>query len=335
MKKKLLKVIAALFFVFCFALAVLFFALSLWNSSMAKRWLDNPDSSGEMVDIGGLKLFCRVTGGGKPIVIFEGDAGSSSAEWRHIQDALNDNCTKLIYDRAGYGWSDAGVSPRTPERIVSELESLLEAKGLLGGPFVLVGQGLGAFYQQVFASKHKTKIKAMIFSEPYSASYYIFKKEMDPVVYKNLLDRTQNIKMAGLMSSLGIIRYFNAVPYVGLSADLRNLVVENYSQEKTFPAMLSEYRNAPVRENDAPPPILPKVPITVIHHSVEKYREELMTFYLSYNDLERIEVLWMDMLRTITDQSPYSRIIFAKNAVGNINVEEPDIIIDAVSRALE
>ncbi|MCL1911140.1 MAG: alpha/beta hydrolase [Leptospirales bacterium] len=335
MREKLLRVIAVLFLAFCLVIAVLLFALSSWNSSKSKQWLAHPDLSGEMVDIGGLKLFCRVTGAGKPIVIFEGDAGSSSAEWRHIQDALPDGCTKLIYDRAGYGWSDIGIYPRTPERVASELGSLLEAKGLSGGPFVLVGQGLGAFYLQLFASKYKSKIKAMIFSEPYSASYYIFKKEMDPVVYKNLLDRAPAMKMAGFMSSLGIVRYFNAVPYKGLPADLRNPVVENYSQKKTFAAMLSEYKNAPLRESDAPPPVLPRVPITVIHHSVENYRKELTSFYLSYNDLERIEVLWMNMLRTITDQSPRSRIIFAKNSTGNINIEEPDIIIDAVSRAVK
>ena len=335
MKKRLFLGIAVLFFVFCLATAILLFALSLWNSSKSNQWLANPDLSGEMVDIGDTKLFCRITGSGNPIVIFEGDAGSSSAEWRNIQDALPDVCTKLTYDRAGYGWSNAGAYPRTPELIVSELERLLEAKSLSGGPFVLVGQGLGAFYLQVFASKHKSKIKAMIFSEPYSASYYIFKKEMDPVVYKNLLDRTPGMKMAGFMSSLGIVRYFNAVPYESLPADLRNLVVENYSQKKTFAAMLSEYRNAPLRENNTLSPILPKVPITVIHHSIENYRRELTAFYLSYNDLERIEILWMDMLRTITDQSPYSRIIFAKNSVGNINIREPEIIIDAVSCAVQ
>ena len=335
MKKKLLKIVAVLFLVFCLVIAVLLFALSSWNSSKSKQWLAHPDLSGEMVDIGGLKLFCRITGNGKPVVVFEGDAGSSSAEWRHIQDALPAGCTKLIYDRAGYGWSDIGTYPRTPERIASELEQLLDAKGLSGGPFVLVGQGLGAFYLQLFASRHKPKIKAMIFSEPYSASYYIFKKEMDPVVYKNLLDRGPAMKMAGFMSSLGIIRYFNAVPYRGLPADMRNLVVENYCQKKTFAAMLNEYKNAPLRKSDASPPVLPPVPITVIHHCVENYRKELTSFYLSYNDLERIEVIWMDMLHTITDQSPYSRIIFAKNSTGNINIEEPNIIIEAVSRAVK
>jgi len=335
MRKKLLKVIAVLFFAFCLVTALSLFALSLWNSSKSKQWLAAPDSSGEMVDTGGIKLFCRITGSGRPIVIFEGDVGSSSAEWRYIQDALPNGCTKLIYDRAGYGWSDTGTYPRTPERIASELGLLLEAKGLSDGPFVLAGQGLGAFYLQVFASEHKSKIKAMIFSEPYSASYYIFRKEMNPVVYKNLIDRTPSMKMASLMSSLGVIRCFNAVPYEGLSAELKSKVVENYSQKKTFDTMLSEYRSSPIRENNALYPVLPKVPITVIHHSVEKYRRNLTAFYLSYNDLERIEILWTDMLRTITDQSPYSRIIFAKNSTGNINIEEPEIIIDAVSRAVK
>ena len=114
MKKKLLITAAVLFFAVCLVVLVLLFALSSWNSSMAKRWLAAPDPSGEMVDIGDVKLFCRIIGGGKTVVIFEGDAGASSAEWRHIQETLPDNCTKLIYDRAGYGWSEAGTFPRTP-----------------------------------------------------------------------------------------------------------------------------------------------------------------------------------------------------------------------------
>jgi hypothetical protein len=43
----------------------------------------------------------------------------------------------------------------------------------------------------------------------------------------------------------------------------------------------------------------------------------------------------MDMLHTITDQSPYSRVIFAKKSTGNININEPGLIIEAVSSAIK
>jgi hypothetical protein len=176
----------------------------------------------------------------------------------------------------------------------------------------------------------------MILSEPYSASYYVFRENIDPVVYTNLLDRRPGIKMASIMSALGLVRYFSAVPYTGLPAEIRPLVVENYCRDDALAAMLNEYENAPLRKKNVPALApLPKVPITVIHHSVEKYRRELMTFYLSYNELERIESLWMDMLHTITEQSPYSRIIFAKKSTGNININEPEIIIETVVSAIK
>lgn len=328
MKKKILKWIAILFVAFVVLSAVLLFSLSIWNSVVSKKWLSSPSEDGELVDVGGHSLFCVIKGNGRPVVVFEGDVGSSSAEWLSIQRALPSNCTSLIYDRAGYGWSGAGSFPRSPGQIVSELTSLLKAKGLEQGPFILVGQGLGGYYLQHFAQANKTKVRAMILSEPYSSAYPQFRKKLDPVVYKNLLDRTPGLKMAKILSKVGLIRFFNATPYRYTPPEIRKYIVENYSNPHALDVMLDEYKNGPIR--DAEKLSLPRVPITVIHHNVENFRKEYVNFYLSYNEIETIESLWIDMFSDITRQSSSARMIYAKGSIGAVNLEEPELIINEI-----
>ena len=333
MKKNILKWIIILLAAFAALCLIMLFSLSLWNSSMSKKWLSSVSTDGELINVGDHAIFCRIKGQGKPIIIFEGDAGSSSAEWLGIQEALPVDCTSLVYDRAGYGWSAEGKYPRNPEQIVEELTSLLKAKGLDAGPFILVGQGLGAYYLQYFAAENPTKIMAMILSQPYSAAYSQFRSGMDPVVYKNLFDRIPSFKMAGILGKMGLVRFFNATPYRFTPQEIKEYLVENYSNPQTISAMLDEYRNGPLR--NAKELKLPRVPITVIHHNAENFRKEYVNFYLSYNDIETIESLWKEMLSVITKQSSSGRIISASESFNNIHIEEPKLILAEILAALK
>jgi pimeloyl-ACP methyl ester carboxylesterase len=109
---------------------------------------------GRMVDIGGyaLHIYCLGPWDG-PSVVFDAGLGGFSMDWLFVQHALAGEARVCAYDRAGYGWSDPGPSPRVTEQIAAELETLLERAGV-APPYVLVGHSFGGYNMEYFAATH-------------------------------------------------------------------------------------------------------------------------------------------------------------------------------------
>lgn len=63
---------------------------------------------GRLIDVGGYKLHIHCVGDGTPTVVIDGGAGAWSIHFTHIQQALS-RARVCTYDRAGLGWSDAGL----------------------------------------------------------------------------------------------------------------------------------------------------------------------------------------------------------------------------------
>ena len=68
---------------------------------------------GRSVNIGGRTLNLYCSGEGSPSVIFEGAGHTAGYAWANMQREVAKFTRACWYDRAGYGWSDPGPSPRT------------------------------------------------------------------------------------------------------------------------------------------------------------------------------------------------------------------------------
>lgn len=97
---------------------------------------------GEMVEVDGHRLHINCTGEGTPTVVIEAGSASWSLDCMLVQPKGAEFTRVCSHDRAGYGWSQSGPTPRTAERIVTELHTALENAGV-EGPCVLVGHSLG------------------------------------------------------------------------------------------------------------------------------------------------------------------------------------------------
>uniref|UniRef100_Q02BB5 Alpha/beta hydrolase fold n=1 Tax=Solibacter usitatus (strain Ellin6076) TaxID=234267 RepID=Q02BB5_SOLUE len=104
---------------------------------------------GRSVDIGGRTLNIYCSGEGSPTVIFEGAGHTAGYAWTAMQVEAAKLTRACWYDRAGYGWSDPGPSPRTFKAIGNDLHALLRAAAL-PPPYVLVGATAGAFHVRVY-----------------------------------------------------------------------------------------------------------------------------------------------------------------------------------------
>jgi pimeloyl-ACP methyl ester carboxylesterase len=119
-----------------------------------------------LVDVGGgrrLNLFCL--GSGSPTVILEGGLGDDITTWRNVHARLARTTRVCAYDRAGYGFSDPGPSPRTAEALSEDLERLLR-NARLRPPFVVVGASIAGLHVRLFVDRHLDEVAGVVLVDP-------------------------------------------------------------------------------------------------------------------------------------------------------------------------
>jgi pimeloyl-ACP methyl ester carboxylesterase len=128
---------------------------------------------------------------------------STNLSWTGIRHKLAESYRVVSYDRAGLGWSDIGPVPRTAERIVEELHSLLELAAI-PGPYVLVGHSFGGLTMPLFAARHPEKIAGMVLVDPVVPAEWNPPSEQD---LKRASIGATVCRRAALLSRAGVIRF--------------------------------------------------------------------------------------------------------------------------------
>jgi pimeloyl-ACP methyl ester carboxylesterase len=116
---------------------------------------------GRLVSVGTHRLHIYCQGEGSPTVVIDAGLGGFSLEWTQVQAALASQVRVCTYDRAGYGWSEAGTGPRTTRQIAEELYALLVNAGV-PEPYVLVGHSFGGYNIRYFASMHPETVAGLV-----------------------------------------------------------------------------------------------------------------------------------------------------------------------------
>jgi pimeloyl-ACP methyl ester carboxylesterase len=120
---------------------------------------------GRLVSIGTHRLHIRCDGDSGPTVIFDAALGGSSLSWSLVHPSIARLTRACSYDRAGFGWSDAGPLPRTAGRIADELHALLRAAAV-PDPYLLVGHSYGGLVARLYASRHADNVAGLVLIEP-------------------------------------------------------------------------------------------------------------------------------------------------------------------------
>ncbi|MGD0228356.1 MAG: alpha/beta hydrolase [Terriglobia bacterium] len=117
---------------------------------------------GRSVDVGGRSLNIYCSGKGDPAVVFEAPGPTAGYTWIDIQTEIAKFTRACWYDRAGYGWSDPGPSPRTFDAIAKDLHVLLQAAAV-PAPYVLVGgAGNGSFHVRVYNGLYPSEVAGVV-----------------------------------------------------------------------------------------------------------------------------------------------------------------------------
>ena len=141
--------------------AILLLVLPLFSQTNTPGNIGSPQ--GRLVDVGGRKLHLYCTGAGSPTVILEAGASSFAIDWSLVQPEIARTNRVCSYDRAGFGWSDAGGPVETG--VVSDLQSLLQTAGEKP-PYVLVGASRGGLYVRLFQLGYPHQVLGMVLVDP-------------------------------------------------------------------------------------------------------------------------------------------------------------------------
>jgi Predicted hydrolases or acyltransferases (alpha/beta hydrolase superfamily) len=121
--------------------------------------------SGRTVDVGGYRLYYELHGRGTPAVVLDVGVGESFKDWAAVVTALSPETAVVVYDRAGYGRSQAGPLPRDAKAEAADLKALLRKAGI-PGPYVLAGHSLGGLNVQRFAHDFPGDVAGLVLLDP-------------------------------------------------------------------------------------------------------------------------------------------------------------------------
>jgi pimeloyl-ACP methyl ester carboxylesterase len=120
---------------------------------------------GELIDVGGHRLHVTCSGADRPPVVLEAGIAASSLSWAAVVPSIARFTRVCTYDRAGLAWSDMPSCPRTFDRIVQELGTVI-ARVASGERCILVGHSFGSFIVRGYAMRYPDTVAGLVLVDP-------------------------------------------------------------------------------------------------------------------------------------------------------------------------
>ena len=158
---------------------------------------------GRLLGLGSHRLHLLESGRGSPTIVLEAGLMSTVLSWSDLQRELAGSFRVVSYDRAGLGLSDIGPMPRTADRIVDELHTLLE-RATIPPPYVLVGHSFGGLTMPLFAARFPDEVAGIVLVDPVAPAEWNPPSEHD----LKLTRIGANVcRRAALLARFGLIRF--------------------------------------------------------------------------------------------------------------------------------
>lgn len=323
-------------------MVVLVVAGSVYESTARAQELAQVSAPGRLVDVGGHKLHIVCAGektAGQPTVLLEAGAGGWSIHWFDLQNQLAQFTRVCAYDRAGFGWSEAGPLPRDGNRIVNELDALLRNAGE-SGPFVLVGASRGGQYIRLYREAHPELVVGMVLVDAEPEEF-----RTQSAYGKNVA--TQNLPVfsaLGTLSRIGVLRLLGGDPASApeipcVPTLVKRLPAQEHAaylavegQPKCFDAFLNEEaateeRQRQVRQTRA----LGDLPLVVLTRGINV----AAAAGASPEQAAESERVWQVLQRELAELSTRGVLVQATTSGHDIASDQPALVLEAVRSMLE
>jgi pimeloyl-ACP methyl ester carboxylesterase len=157
---------------------------------------------GQLVEVGGHRLHIHCTGSGSPTVVIEAGLGDWSTGWDFVQQGVDKTTRVCTYDRAGWGWSEAGPLPRDAAQFAKELHTLLQTANM-PGPYVMVGHSLGGFGVRVFVHDYASEVAGVVLIDAMSPRQF---KQLQVEAAPQTGKQSQPFSLPAMLARFGIVR---------------------------------------------------------------------------------------------------------------------------------
>lgn len=289
-----------------------------------------PAPIGQLVDVGGHRLHIYTAGQGSPTVVFESGGAGWSLDWYPVLTEVAKFTRACTYDRAGFGWSEAGPNPRTSQQIIEELHALL-VNAAIQPPFVMVGASFGGHTARLYASRYPAEVAGIILLD---ARHEDIDAKMPPAwnkLQKNGRGMYQFMLAAsriGLLNILGKLAGEKAAPpfVQELPDEIRSLYLPVGFQPKYFEANLAEL--AAAAESDRhlrATGAFGNLPLTVIRHGIPDLFERMPAA-----QADKAEEVWQALQSELSKLSTNSHLLVAEQSGHRIQNDQPDLVVDAI-----
>ena len=280
---------------------------------------------GQLVDVNGHMMHVHCTGEGSPTVILEGGVPEWSIHWQKVQPEISKFTRVCSYDRAGYGWSEPGPSPRTAEAVVTELHTLLQNSGETG-PFIYVAHSFWGPAALLYQINYPDEIVGMILIETWSPDLYT---PMPEVVAQSLpLARTlKTIAPLGqvrLVGELGILPLADMLQAKLLPEELQPAYKAAYYDDGMWNAMYEEY--SAMEQSGARMETLASLadlPLVVVQAGIR-----------AADDFPPDDV-WDATQEYLAGLSTNGQLVFVEDSGHFVQLEKPDLIVDLIRDMVE
>jgi pimeloyl-ACP methyl ester carboxylesterase len=290
---------------------------------------------GEMVSVGTHSLHVIKQGNSGPTVVFDHGAGGSALTWSLVYPEIAKIATVIVYDRAGYGWSESSPEPRTNEQCVKDLHDLLKN---IDGPIILVGHSYGGINVRLYTELYPEKVKGIILVD---ATHEDEITDRFPVEHQK--GQQMPAKMMSVLvtlSKLGVLKVMStckAVPgfsksISSCSPDVQKMLWKKSFQTKALVAAQSEFLHLPLGyELVKKAKSLGDIPLTVIAAGVV----DQFVPGTSKEVQEEIKQTLKDVALDMSKMSSNGKLVIAEKSSHTIQLEQPEVVIHAITEMIK
>ena len=260
------------------------------------------------------------TGQGSPTVVLESGLGDSYVSWRKVQPQIAKFTRVCSYDRAGLGFSDSSSRPRTSQVIAEELHALLHAAGI-APPYILAGHSMGGFDVRLFASLYRGEVAGMVLVD----SSHPEQENRFPPELKNMEGRwLREAELLEYTMPFGIPRLLDLCE----SDPVERAAECNFHSARESVAEMKAFAESGAQAASTGP--LGDLPLAVLSHDPEKPSDDLPP------DLAKsTNEAWEKMQEELAHLSSRGTQSIAKNSGHYIQIDRPEIVVDAVRGVVE
>jgi pimeloyl-ACP methyl ester carboxylesterase len=285
-----------------------------------KQW----PAPGQLVSVGQHRLHLHCKGQGGPTLVLEAGMAGWSQDWAFVHDGLARAGQVCVYDRAGYGWSDAAAASRNGMDAVDDLRRALDGAGLRP-PYLLAGHSFGGLLAAMYARAYPSEVVGLALIDAVGRDY---EAQFPPERYRafrSSLGRT--LRLADMFAPLGIPRLIH-LPASLVAARLpvgeREIAIAMSYSRRHFRALRLEdagFDDVLTQALRLGP--LPAVPTIVLSS------QEMRDFPPGLED-EAMRLMWQRNQMSIANEAGVEPVVFAGSG-HYLHIEQPDRVISTLN----